>query len=520
MLPCPKQRDEIAVLEFLAMTRWLASLVVLGSCTASVDAGDKVVAESWDLVQLGDGKAGYVHTIAKEIDSDGKKLIHTTVELRLTLRRNDSLIEMGMDTGTIETPEGTVTGTFMKQYLGKKQQTRIDGAVSGKQLKLTLNGNTPLNPAPWRADVLGQFKQLNLFKGRDLKAGDSFTFQTFEPTVNLVIRMEVQVKGMREVLIPGTKQKQKLLLVETIPEKIEHKPGEKLQLPIVQAWLDDARELVKSEVEVPGLGPLVMYRTSKARALAPAPIASFDLGYHQRIRLKNRILDAHGTSAARYRIAIRNDDSAATAFSRDDRQQVKNVQGNTFELHVKNLPAGVGVGSGDAPAAEFLQSSYFITSADPKVKELARKAVGDEADAWKKARQIERWVHDHMRYTNYEAMATADHVARTLEGDCTEYAMLTAAMCRAEGVPSRTAIGLVYAEEKGVPFFAFHMWTEVWIRGRWIAIDATIGKGYVGAAHLKITDHSWHDERTMTPILPVVRVVGRVSIDVLSAENR
>jgi transglutaminase-like putative cysteine protease len=87
-------------------------------------------------------------------------------------------------------------------------------------------------------------------------------------------------------------------------------------------------------------------------------------------------------------------------------------------------------------------------------------------------------------------------------------------------VPSRTAIGLIYADVKGAPVFAFHMWTEVWIKGRWIPIDATLGRGYVGAAHLKITDNSWHDERTMTPIFPVVRVVGRVSIDVLNATNR
>jgi transglutaminase-like putative cysteine protease len=137
--------------------------------------------------------------------------------------------------------------------------------------------------------------------------------------------------------------------------------------------------------------------------------------------------------------------------------------------------------------------------------------------------RIERWVHANMKVTADEALATADHVARTLEGDCTEFAMLTAAMCRAEGVPSRTAIGLIYAEPadaKRAPCFAFHMWTEVWISGRWIPIDATLGKGYVGATHLKITDHSWHDERTMTPIFPVIRVVGRVNIEVLSAENR
>jgi transglutaminase-like putative cysteine protease len=264
-----------------------------------------------------------------------------------------------------------------------------------------------------------------------------------------------------------------------------------------------------------------MYRTTKDKALAPGPIAQLtDIGISQLVRLKNRILDPYDTSTAVYRITIRNDDNVATTFSQDDRQQVKKVQGNTFELHVKASTSAGGEPAEKEPAAEFLQSSYFITSDDPKVKEHAREAVGKETDPWKKALAIERWVHKQMKVTSHEALATADHVARTLEGDCTEYGMLTAAMCRAEGVPSRTAIGLIYADVKGAPCFAFHMWTEVWIKGRWLALDATLGKGHVGATHLKITDHSWHDERTMTPIFPVIRVVGRVEIQVLSAENK
>jgi transglutaminase-like putative cysteine protease len=125
-----------------------------------------------------------------------------------------------------------------------------------------------------------------------------------------------------------------------------------------------------------------------------------------------------------------------------------------------------------------------------------------------------------MTVTSDEALAPADHVARTLQGDCTEYAMLTAAMCRAEGIPSRTAIGLVYADVKSGPVFAFHMWTEVLIKGQWIPLDATLGRGYVGATHLKITDASWHDERSLTPLLPVVRVLGRdrMSIEVVRVE--
>ena len=103
--------------------------------------------------------------------------------------------------------------------------------------------------------------------------------------------------------------------------------------------------------------------------------------------------------------------------------------------------------------------------------------------------------------------------------DLVEYAMLTAALCRAEGIPSRTAIGLIYADTPQGPAFSFHMWTEVWVQGRWIPLDAILGKGFVGATHLKITDHSWHEVRSLTPMLPLLRVLGKIAIEVVRVEN-
>src|SRR5207249_84523 len=129
--------------------------------------------------------------------------------------------------------------------------------------------------------------------------------------------------------------------------------------------------------------------------------------------------------------------------------------------------------------------------------------------------------HNNMRSLNFtEAMATADQVARTLEGDCTEYAMLAAAMCRVVQVPSRTALGLVYAELRQGPVFAYHMWTEVWIDGQWLALDATLGRGSIGAAHIKITDHSWHDIHDLKPLLPIRRVIqGKPSIQIMRVDE-
>jgi transglutaminase-like putative cysteine protease len=99
-------------------------------------------------------------------------------------------------------------------------------------------------------------------------------------------------------------------------------------------------------------------------------------------------------------------------------------------------------------------------------------------------------------------------VAETLSGDCTEFSVLAAGMCRALGIPSRTALGLVYAPDKNDrPFLAYHMWFEVFVDDRWVALDGTLGLGSIGPGHLKITTATWHNERSMAPLLPVMRLL-------------
>jgi hypothetical protein len=124
-----------------------------------------------------------------------------------------------------------------------------------------------------------------------------------------------------------------------------------------------------------------------------------------------------------------------------------------------------------------------------------------------------------MKGSNDADFAPASRVARTLAGDCRQHALLTAAMCRAAGLPSRTAFGLMYAEDpKHGPVLAFHMWTEVWVKGQWLGLDAILGRGSVDATHIKIGDHSWADTETLAPLLPLANVVGHLAIEIVSAE--
>src|SRR5207245_9123611 len=102
-----------------------------------------------------------------------------------------------------------------------------------------------------------------------------------------------------------------------------------------------------------------------------------------------------------------------------------------------------------------------------------------------------------------------------LAGDCTEHAVRLAAMCRARGIPSRVAVGLVYVPN--LSSFGGHMWTEVYVKGTWIPLDATLGKGSVAADHIKFADSTFSDEGESAPLtsfLPMVSVLGKLKIEV------
>ncbi|MCI0683068.1 MAG: transglutaminase family protein [Gemmataceae bacterium] len=491
-----------------AAAAWLAVTSTLGA-----QERRKIVAEWWEAAYLQGARSGHVHTIVEEIDQDGLKTYRSAIELRLNVKRFKDVIQLAMDNGTHELPEGTVFGTFMKQMVGKNKALEIIGTVDGKRLTLTRDKSTVLNPTPWDPEVLSVYKQKTVFRDRKVKPGDSFSYKSFEPTINVVVVTSVEVKDEEEVELFGGKHKRRLLRVDAKAQKVGN-----FQLPPFSAWLDENLMPVRSQTDIPGLGTVTMYQATRSFALAPAGTApALDVGVSHYVRLKQRIVRPHDTAAAVYRISVKGEEDVASTFARDGRQDVKNVKGSTLELHVRH---DAGTDKGDEPAAEFTQSSYFITSADAKVREFAKQAAGDATQPWQKARKIEKWVHDRMRIGNHEGLAPADHVARTLVGDCTEFAMLTAAMCRAEGIPAKTAMGLIYADVSSGPVFAFHMWTEVWIDGRWRSLDATLGLGRVGAAHLKISDQSWHDERSLTPLLPVVRVLGKLNIEVVRVEGK
>jgi transglutaminase-like putative cysteine protease len=502
--------------------RWGGALVavaaaLLGAGRAAGDEPGALVEETWETAEVDGARVGFVHTTVREVDTAAGKRLRAALVLDLTLGRYNSTVRLRMEQGTEETPDGRVLAVFMRQGQEGGRQLALDGAVEGDRLHVRVDGGRIERRLAWRPDVVGLYAREHLFEKRRPAPGTRFTFPRYEPTYNAVLTTRVAVGEAEEVHLPGGTKK--LLRVDMTADRLEA-PGVSVQPPAAVWWLDGDFRPVRRQVELEGLGAVVLTRSTREAALAPAAAGRPpDVGLKAMIPLNQAIPRPYSTRSAVYRVTLRGDPSPGTALVSDEHQEVRGLRGDTFELHV-HPPSGPEPRAGaGGPPAEYLASCPWIDCDGPQVRALAARAAGDERDPWRKARRIERWVKQSMRVDNSAPLVPAGRVARDLRGDCRHYALLTAALCRAEGVPARTAVGLLYVERGGRPQLGFHMWTEVWVEGRWLGLDATLGRGGVDAAHLKVSDHSWQDVQSLTPLLPVSRILGKVAVEVVRTDG-
>ena len=500
-------------------------LFVVSTLRADLAPAPKPVKETWDAVYIEGAKAGTFHTTTREVERAGKKFLACTQAMRIAIKREGQVVALRIENGTEETPDGKVVGVSMTQFAGAGKLTQT-GRVEDGQLVLRTSASDDVRKMPWNDSVIGLVRQEHLFQEKKVKPGDQFSYASYEPTLQVVTTMRVTVKEPEEVDVlevnrqaPGAKAervKKKLLRVEVVPDKVKVS-GRPLQLPGMTGWLDADLQMVRSETNQEGLGRFTIFRTTQtiAEEEGAAPALLPDLLISNLIPLNRTIPHPATAKEVVYHIHLKGDDDPTDAFSQDARQKAMNIDGETFDLRVRAVRSPVETTDTDKPGAESLKSTYFLDSANEKVKALAKEIVGDETDSWREAQRIEKWVHEHMKVSTAVDYIPASHTATDLRGDCRQYAMLTAALCRAAKVPARTALGLVYDKDaaKG-PVLAFHMWTEVYVEGQWMGIDAVWGEGGVGADHLKITDHSWSDTQTLAPLGAVTRVMGKIKVEV------
>jgi transglutaminase-like putative cysteine protease len=495
--------------------RWAWTCLALASTLSAApsDPSGRLVEETWETAVIDGVQVGFAHTTVHEVERPDGTRLRATWELDLTFRRQGSLLRLHIEQGTEETRQGRVVGVFLRQGQQGGPRLELTGSLEEGRMHVRVDGGRLERRLAWPDEVVGWYGREHLFAKRKPRPGDGFTFLRYEPTLNTVVTMQANVKGFEDVALPSGSRK--LLRVDMRADCIEL-PGQSVQPPGAVWWLDENYLPVRRQFDLEGLGDVVLTRSTRAAAVAPpTPGRTVDVGVKTLVPLNRPIRRPYDTQSVVYRILLPEDPEPAKALANDSHQEARALGAQMVEVHVHPPQAPRALANAAPVAAEFLGTSHYLDCTDPRIGALARTAVGDETGPWRKARRIERWVKDSMRVDNSAPLVPAGQIARDLCGDCRHFALLTTAMCRAEGVPARTAVGLLYVEKGGRPYMGFHMWTEVYVGGTWLGLDATLGRGGVSAAHLKVADHSWHEVQSLTPLLPLQRILGKIRIEVL-----
>ena len=134
------------------------------------------------------------------------------------------------------------------------------------------------------------------------------------------------------------------------------------------------------------------------------------------------------------------------------------------------------------PEARHRQPSWVVDYDEGPVEDLAELARATWGEAFR-GEELAELVYGYLepRFGSFEVASKA---ARTRTGDCTEHAVLLAALARRFGMPARVVLG--YKLLDGVDLIIGHAWVEVYRDGRWAGLDPTTGDRPVDNGYLAL----------------------------------
>ncbi|WP_406695421.1 transglutaminase domain-containing protein [Singulisphaera sp. Ch08] len=482
-------------------------LVLSLGAVVATDTASAETHESWDAVFISGAKVGFIHTYVEPLKDKGKSLVRVRQDMEFTFKRLDDRVTIKTMYGTIETPEGSVL-KLETRTLASNQQMTASGSVVDDKMTLSLDGGGQRQQVtiPWGPEVRGPYAAEQSLSRSPMKPGETRDLRMYVPDLNKICEIKLVAKSTEEVTLGDGKRP--LLRIEELVS-LGTKPVPEYNTSL---WVDSGGQVLKSRSEI--LGGLDIYRTTREGARLGGDQASLNLTISSIVRVTHKIAKPETRRDVTYRVGL-TDEDPATILPTDRRQSTRpGTTKNSSLLDVKTARPTDGTAGPETVDPQFLRANSLITSEDLTVKQHAVKATAGAVDPWDKAVKITKWVAQNLKDKNFEtAFAPASEVAQTLAGDCTEHGVLVAAMCRAVGVPSRVVVGLVYSDSLGG--FGFHMWNEVYVNRRWVAVDAAFDQTEVDAVHIKLADTSLDGVSPYEAFLPVVRVLGKMTIEPL-----
>lgn len=482
-------------------TLWITLLAFALPAVLGQPQAPQLPSDEWHLLFLSDQPAGYTH-VRTERHNGGYRV--ETVQ-KLVLRRGQATVSIESHSVLDETADGAVAAFELEQKQSELPLLAV-GKRQGDTLVITerTSGSAPQTSRfQLKPGVMGYMKALRTARQALKKPGDEVSVRIFVPEFKRDLKQDYVFGPKEEIDVRGRRKALRRIEVTS------------MGLTATQ-WMDDAFSLQKSVTPMMGLS-LVSYRSTQDEVLAQDFSSPPEIFISTSIPVTRLIPDT--AKRARYRLTVKQEsvkEWQAYGLFQTVGQTTKTISTTELDLEVLKVQVDSDVERPltDRNFAEYLKSNSYLQSDDEELRRIAARVVGSERNAWKSAQKAARWVHRSVREKHLRTVfATAKEVLQRREGDCTEHAVLLAAICRAAGIPSRVIAGLVF--HNGA--FVGHMWTEVYV-GTWAPIDATRRDPLAGVGHIGLVSSSLESASMSDLFLSIAQVLGNLTIEVQTLE--
>lgn len=464
--------------------------------------------DRWMAIYLQDKRVGYVHMRTERRQQEGQVRFETRIRQRFTVNRGRSTIRFRIDQRVVEDPAGRVLSFRQNLRQGPIEQKMRGRREDGKLIIVTGEQPDAVRQVVEAPEVLGPRAAEEVARARGYQPGTRYTLPVF--------MAEAPTQVVRATVRVGEKEAKEMFEVTKWLHPVEITLSILPKAKTVQ-WVDDRG---RPWLTATRIGPfrLELRRVSKSFALQPPEKAEVMLSIA--ITPDRPVPNPRGLDRLVLRLRPGEGGGPMPQLPSGPDQKVTK-EGDALRVELRRVTPDPQK-SYRLPCEKegmdnYLQETPWLEIRDDRIKRMSREAISGRTDAVEAARAIERYVAAELtEKTLGMGFATAAETARQKGGDCTEHAVLAAALARAAGMPARMVCGLVY----GGPMpgdtqarFYYHMWTEIYA-GEWLPVDPALGSH--DPTHLAVvrSDLS-HPDDVAEISAAVMGLPGGVRIEVL-----
>jgi hypothetical protein len=434
---------------------------------------------------------------------DGKKVGHairsrqvreqkvtTTEEVTITMKRAGKALTLTTTESCIESPQGKPIGFI--SVLGTSKVTGSINDAGMVELTDSSMGSEQKSTIPWpEGSVMSEGLRL-IQEKHGLKEGTIYDVNVFTPFAKQAFKTEITIGEKKKIDLLG----RVVTLTEVKSKIVIPLAGEMESI----AYVDDELKAQKSITPMMGIN-LEMLACEKEFALSD--VEAYEVIDKALIKSPVPIEDVSKAESITYYLKVKQDSNSPLeenkkiileAIPSTDNQTVRAGEDDQIIIIVQPIKAPAGAKfpykGNDQRLLAALKPARYIQSDNAKIIELAKQAVGDTKDAAQAAKKIEEFVANYISNTGLSVgYASAAEVAESRQGDCSEFAVLTAALCRAAGIPAEIVMGMAYVKEwrDFENCFGGHAWVQAYVGGKWVGLDAAFksaGLGGFDAGHI------------------------------------